>query len=358
MRSAIYIDRNNLYYYGGNVHAPVAFPFPKTTVFDMEIINEAELATQISEWIKKNKIESSSTIILLSNTVYLQKEIPEGTPPEKQNEIKKAFKENVPFSDTYLQEIPVGKSLLLVAVNTNFVYAIRDIFHSCGFTIDAIAPVAEVYGLQPVTAFNVQVAQEAIKKISKDNGFPLHQIEEVPNPQSEDPLPQTHSNNRLYIMVGVFAILIVILAVLFMTQRKPKTVRKEPTTPPVAAPAQQIILSPTISPVTASSEATLGIPKDAITIQILNGSGVAGQADTVRQDLLEQGFSNVTTGNAPNVQSSRALIIFKKEVGENERNEIIEVIKLFVDDYTIQEKDDIDVDVLITTSRRTATPTP
>ncbi len=45
-------------------------------------------------------------------------------------------------------------------------------------------------------------------------------------------------------------------------------------------------------------------------------------------------------------------------MGENERNEIIKEIELFSNNYTVQEKQDIDNDVLITTSQQTTTPTP
>ncbi|CAN5209050.1 hypothetical protein BH09PAT2_BH09PAT2_05190 [soil metagenome] len=358
MKSIIYIDRNNLYYYGGNVHTPIAYPFAKTAVVDMEIINEEELATQIADWIKTHKIEPSSTIILLSNTVYFQKEIPEGTSVDKQNEIKKMFVENVPFNETQLQEIPIGKSMLLIAINTEFVYAIRDIFQRCGFTLEAIAPIAEIYGKQPISAFSVQIAQDALKKITKANGFPLEHVEEIPISASDDPLPSKKTNNRLFLMIGVFVILIGILVIVYMTSHKPKTVAIEPDLPPLEAPVAPITESSSSATIpVSSSEATLSTKKIDLTIQVLNGSGVAGQADKIRQNLLDEGFDNITTGNAAGLESNKTLIIFKKEIGEKERSEIIKVIELFVDQYTVQERNDIDIDVLITTSPKTATPT-
>ncbi len=357
MRSVIYIDRNNLYFYGGNVHSPVAFPFPQTAVKDMEVVNSEELAIQITEWIKNHKIESSPTLLLLASTIYFQKEIPDTALPDQRIEMKKTFIENVPFNDTHIQEILVGKSILLVAVNTDFVYSIRDIFQTCGFVIEAIAPIAEIYGLQPIPSFSAQVAQDALKKISKDNGFPLQQQTEANLTQLEDTLPKTPSNNRLYIMIGVFIILIAILGILFYMQRKPKRVKRVvPTTlTNVAMPSPTLI--PTFEAPQASASSLLSVTKQNLSIQVLNGSGIPGQADTIRQRLIEKGFRNITTGNAGEVQSSRTLIIFKKEVGESERNEIIKEIELFSSDYTVQEKQDIDGDVLITTSRQTATPT-
>ncbi len=357
MRSVIYIDRNNLYFYGGNVHSPVAFSFPQTSVKDMEVINPEELAVQITEWIKNHKIESSPTLLLLASTIYFQKEIPDTTAPDQRTEMKKTFIENIPFNDTHIQEILVGKSILLVAVNTDFIYSIRDIFQTCGFVIEAIAPIAEIYGLQTPPAFSPQVAQDALKKISKDNGFPLHQQIEANLTQSEDPLPKTQSNNRLYIMIGVFIILIGVLGILFYMQRKPnRTKRVVPTVTTVALPSPTTI--PSVEEPQASASSSLSLTKQNLSIQILNGSGIPGQADTIRQRLTIRGFSNITTGNAGEVQSSRTLIIFKKEVGEIERNEIIKEIELFSNNYTVQEKQDIDNDVLITTSQQTTTPTP
>lgn len=357
MRSVIYIDRNNLYFYGGNVHTPVAFPFPKTAVNDMEVINPTELSTQIGEWIKTQKIEPSPAIIVVSQSVYFQKEIPEATPPEKHAEMKKMFIENVPFNDVYAQEIIVGKSTLLIAVNTEFVYIIRDIFHTFGFTVEAIAAVAEVYGLQPVSAFSTQVAQDALKKITKDNGFPLIAKEDIPASQSEDPLPHKQSNKRLYAMVAVFVVLLIILGVVYYMSRKPKKVRKVPPAAPVVKPTQIIEASSSAIPGNASVESALSILKKDLRIQILNGSGTPGQADRIRQNLLDIDFENITTGNAIG-PSTKTLIIYKRNVGQKERDEIIEVLEPFIDEYTVQEKDDISVDVQITTSPQTVTPTP
>lgn len=357
MKSIIYIDRNTICYYGGNVHTPIAFPFPKEIVTDMEIINESELSKQISEWVKTHKIEPTSSIILLASSIYFQKEIPDNTPPEKRPELKKIFVENVPFNETYIQEILIGKSILLVAINTDFVYKIRDIFYSCGFTVEAISPVAEIYGLQPVGSFSLQIAQDALKKISKDNGIPLHTAIETSITASEDILPKAESNRRLYIMLVIFFILIAILGALFYIRRKPKKiVKRTPVTnisPITAIPT----IIPTIQEETiSSSEGSLA--KERISIQILNGSGIPGQADTMKQSLEGKGFNNITTGNANGAQSNRTLIIFKKEVDENSRNEITKAIKLYLDDYLVQEKEDIDSDVLIITAKHTVTTTP
>ncbi len=354
MRSVIYIDRNNLYYYGGNVHTPINFPFPKTAVSDMEIIDQKALGAQIADWVKSHKIEPSPVLLLLSSSLYFQKEIPENTPIDTYGEMKKIFLENIPFNDIHVQEIQLGKATLLIAINTDFVYGIRDIFHECGFTIEIIAPLAEVYGAQTVSSFSVSIAQEAIKKISKNNGFPLYPKEVVSGPQFEDLPPQPTKNSRLYIMVAVFFILVSILAALFIMRKKPKTVKIEPT-PAISTPMkqQEAIELPTSSP-----SGMLTISKEMLTIEILNGSGVPGQADTIRKQLLEKDFNNITTGNAPGVQTTRTLILVKKDVSETDRNQIIEVIKLFAEDYTLQEKDDIDVDILITTSRQAPTTTP
>ena len=360
MKSVIYIDRTNLFYYGGNVHTPVSLPFQKETVLDMEIINQEILTEQIVSWIKTNKIDPSPTIILLSPTIQFQKEIPADTPLEQQTTIKKIFEENIPFNETYVKEITLAKSTLLIGINIEFLYTIRDIFHTCGFTVEAIVPIAEVYGAQPIAGFSVQVAQDALKKINKEASVPLEYGPDNSHSPEEDPIPTKPSSNRLFIFVGIFIILLGVLIIVYLLNRKPRKKAEVIKLPPVAtAPIiPPMEASPSALVETSTSEAVLKIKKEDITINVLNGSGIVGQADTIRQRLKTIGYNQITTGNAGDIQSTKTLIVFKKNVAPRERNEIIEVLKPFTDQYTVQEKDDVETEVLIITSPQTATPTP
>ena len=357
MKSIIFIDRNNLYYYGGNVHTIIAMAFSKTAVSDLEIIDKDELEKQISEWVTAQKIEPTTAIIVFPPSCYFQKEIPLTTPPEQLDSIKKEFLANIPFNETLTQEFTLAKSTIMTVINKRFAYTLRDIFRSLNFKVESIAPTTELYGAQQITSFTPSIAQDALKKINRDSSFSIDEVEQITQGPMYD-APQTPpSNNRLYIMLGVFAVLLAVLGGVYFMNKKP-TKKTVVTITPV--PLQQTIPVPeaTESAVISPTSSLTLIAKDELTIQVLNGSGVAGQADEIKSRLEEKTFDNITTGDSPVLQSAKTLVVFKPEVAEKDRKDIINIIEFYVEEVSVQEKNDIETDVLITTSTPAISPTP
>ncbi len=123
-------------------------------------------------------------------------------------------------------------------------------------------------------------------------------------------------------------------------QNKPKTLKPTPTPASVVKPT----LTPTPTPTSMPVKEVLSDYK----IQVLNGSGVAGQAVVIRDLLEKEGAKEVVTDNADSFDNKNTEIQFKKEVKE----EVFAKLKEILSNYTVVKKDTLskssDYDIVIT----------
>jgi len=108
-----------------------------------------------------------------------------------------------------------------------------------------------------------------------------------------------------------------------------KTIAKEtPTPPPSSLPGNE--KSPEASP-SASPKTNQDLSK--ITVQILNGSGIKGEASKVEILLKEAGFTNIKTGNAAKYDYQETEISLKKGTDAT----LFETISKILEGYVITE---------------------
>jgi hypothetical protein len=155
-------------------------------------------------------------------------------------------------------------------------------------------------------------------------------------------------NKNAFMLGGVFVMLIGVLAFMLISQRTKPTRKKV-----IAATPAPRAASPTIAPSnTPSITETIkeSVPKNKLAVKVLNGSGIVGQADKIKDALEKAGYTNITTGNAPSGQTQKTLVVTKSIVSEEQKEEINKILSEFEVSTTFQQNEDIDVDVLITTA--------
>jgi hypothetical protein len=353
MRNVIYIDRNYLYFYGGNVHAPIPLQFQPTTVKDMELINFEELEKQIDTLVKTNKILPDETGIVIAHQSSFEKLIPSKVVGVELETEKKKFLDNVPFEDIMYKEFPAANGIRLIAVNKELIYAIKNIFLHRGFRIVAITSVTALYPENDVP-FNLSLAQQFIKKTSQLNQatFPVEDIEIASTDTYDESNKPPKNNNRMFLLAGVFIILIGALVALLLLRKPEKEESTKKTLTPI--PVKTVTAIPSVaSPSAGITQAPSILPsvKTGITIQILNGSGQPGQADELKVKIEEAGYKTVSTGNAPTIQSNRSLVVFKPAVSQEIKTEITNLITEMIGPVSVQSNTEISGDVVITTAQ-------
>ena len=162
------------------------------------------------------------------------------------------------------------------------------------------------------------------------------------------------NNIRLYLMLGFFIIIIGLLGYMLNSRRLTTSSRAEtslsPTKKVTAQNPPQSTPTPTNTPTPQST--TAETPKDQLTIRILNGSGLSGQADQIKAELVKVNYKeeNITTGNAPNQQSTTTRVVFKSRVASQLREEVADLLSKFANNVSTIENDEIEFDILITTA--------
>lgn len=350
MRAAIFVDRTSLSIAGGDLKSSLTIPVPSTVVQDMEVINEEELARLITEPIEKNKLKPASYIICFAASCTFQKEIPEKTLEADIKKIHEEFDENIPFNRILSKVFTQAKAAKVIGINKDLATAIIKALALKNWSVDAIVPSYALYGDQAVT-FSTQVSEQLIKHYSslQQVSFSLETDEAASADADETAFTEEHQkpkSNRMFILVGIFVFLILILIMVYMLQQRNNENKARDVTAPAPTQIAAPMSPPTETPVPTETEL---IPKDEIAIQVLNGSGIPGEADRVKDRLAEADFTNIQTGNAPTQESEDTSIVVKPSVPRAYREEISTMIKSLGFTVSLRENAEIEQDVLITT---------
>lgn len=120
----------------------------------------------------------------------------------------------------------------------------------------------------------------------------------------------------------------------------------------------------TTSPTPVTSESTPTptqepIERSEIRIQVLNGTGIGGQAASTQEELEDLGYEDIEIGNADNQDFEAMSITFDEDVPQGVRDEIVSAFEEIFEEVDSEESELSDFDVVIITGYPTGhTPTP
>ena len=359
MKSVIYLDRDTLFFYGGNVHTVLSLPFAPNAVKDMEVIDEGAIEKQIDTFIQTNKIEQTESFIIFSHRSCFSKIIPANSTPENLEKEKKQFLEFVPFDHIAHKILKTSKGNLIVAANKELANIVKHIFQKHGHSIQAVSTLFTIYPDNTVSAMNNEIAQVILRSYNRFKEDDLLATDDTvvsPDAVFEQEFADENKKNnlKLYFMLGFFIVGIGVLGFMLSSRRITSTSRAETPLSPTIRLAPQNSPSPQQTPTNTltPSPTVSSVSKDQLTIRILNGSGLSGQADEIKASLVKTGFvaEKITTGNAPNQQSTTTRIVFTPRVSSTIREEISDALSGFTSNISTIENDEIEFDILITTA--------
>lgn len=85
-------------------------------------------------------------------------------------------------------------------------------------------------------------------------------------------------------------------------------------------------------------------------IEVLNGSGISGQASLIKKNLTTIGFTKIITGNAQGDHSNKTVVMFSPKISQAVKDMILkELSKIFTTIDTKQLSSNSSVDISITT---------
>ncbi len=182
--------------------------------------------------------------------------------------------------------------------------------------------------------------QEDLKNPSHDNssvGFPG--TNQVQQPQS--------SKNWKWLLVLILFLVVIggVTFFVFKSSRSATSLEESPT------PDTSLTNFATPDP-TPSPSSTPAADKSTIKIEVLNGTGIAGEAGLLSDALKDLGYTSVTTGNASNQNATETVVMFSPTIDQAVITEITGKLKELYTTVTTDNTKPADSDIEITTGLR------
>lgn len=232
------------------------FRFVPEIIRDLEVINIELLENLIKLFITSNKIAPENICIVLSDNACFIKDFLSNVTPQPVNstqsvgasasahpipvlpnqdeliEQSKEFIEHVPFDKVVSKIIPISNGIKVVAVNLDFYEAIQNAFEKLGFKVNSVIP-GIVFGngistkpvLDIVTANTILQQADSVREydLLKQVAFiaPTKQSVDSDRGVDVEEKPHKKSSKRVFVMLGVFGVLIgILLLVLVLNPNK------------------------------------------------------------------------------------------------------------------------------------------
>lgn len=203
-------------------------------------------------------------------------------PPEKPLEKKDEPKAATPEKKSPVEENPVASEISSKAL-----------------------PNIEPHVYKPETPAATTQTPPPSKELPAEGGAPEHK----PSPLEEDDItaneplfePEEKSRKKIYIIGAIILLLVLVASILlFMNFNKNKKVEESKVetaqTPEVSSPTE------------VAEEKPETFDRSKITLEILNGSGVAGAAKKIADNLAALGYQIIEVGNASASEQSQIFI--------------------------------------------------
>lgn len=181
---------------------------------------------------------------------------------------------------------------------------------------------------------------------------------QVPRQQASQPQanvgfpqpPKKKSSFPKWILGVIGVLLIAIVGGFFLYQNYTGSAEPSPT-PSVGGLSTFATPSPTQTPDVATPTPQ-PVDKSEISIQVLNGTGIAGEASFLSGELQELGYENIVAENADDQNETRTTVTYSERIGEAESEEITERLNEVYERVRTRRGDTGEYDIVIITGPR------
>lgn len=266
----LYLKNQFLVFYN-NQGESASLEFPQDVLKNQKIINQQKFEDLVKEFLLSLKIKNQKAVLLVTEEIIFQK-----TMLEAIKDVLAKFKCVV---------VKIVPSSLFENIKTE------------GLTKDQIKQILANFSTKLVQAKNMQ-----------KEGFSM----------------QTYFLILLMTIFGFVILIGILLAIGLIknpTENNQITSQVKPTEAPKELPSQS-----------TNSASLVALEKKDIKIQVLNGSGIAGQAGKVKDLLGKIDYTDIETGNLARAETKETVINFSSRVLETQKKEIITTLeKIFAE---------------------------
>lgn len=328
--------------------------FSPLSIQHSEIADEKKYSEELEKFINELQLKEGKGIIVLSAELVYASDI-DITGKNEKDEAEK-FLTLVPFSRNNIAVISLHNKnkLRIIAANRKLYEGVVETLRMNNIEIFSVVPVSVFPNRTTDQEFTAQDAKKITgeKKILQRYNFlqDKKQLQADKDLDQIDPILDEEEKKSIkkQLILLILSLLLLAGAIGYFLLwariipnpwfKKPEILHPKSTK--VIVPSITSQPSPTTKPLT---------DKSAIKIQILNGSGIEGQAGKLSDLLKGVGYSNITIGNTENLEQ-RTTIIYNKLLPKEMLSNIKDSIKNDFPDPTLEEASEAgEFDILITT---------
>ncbi|OGE32098.1 hypothetical protein A2631_03190 [Candidatus Daviesbacteria bacterium RIFCSPHIGHO2_01_FULL_44_29] len=343
-QALLLLKKNALQVYSGHDFEVLELEFPVSVVANLQVLEPLRYQELIYEALSSSDLRSQTALLLLSDEIIFQENRSFSSPEQLDREVVQ-FLETLPLlpEEVATVRIETQGQLYIFATNKHLFMPVVAEFENQGWQIASVSP-ALFYG----EFGSKEVLEEGeVKQTIKEYSTSAHIDFLHTEKRSFTPEPNQTMVRRGWIINLVLVLLCgaAFLGALWTIPTvRPRLVaffaRSSPSHVPTSNGA-----SPSPSP---SSIPLAG--KEELTIQVLNGSGISGQAGKVKAALVTLGYSNIDTGNT-SLTTTGSQVAFSTRVAETDRQAIVEGLQKLFSVVTPITDPQATKDVAITTSK-------
>lgn len=223
-QALLFLDRNGFYFYMPGMENVATCVFPENILKDLEVVDPLGMENQIKMFVSQWGIPSVDIAMVLSSNIIFEKQIVSGS--GELEEINK-FLESIPFERFEKIVTVEGGNKKIFAVNKNLTYGIEASFVKLKSYVSVILPYYPLASLIQTIPLDVTTAVSVLKKVNDLKSYNMKHIDEVriQKPATETSTgssltpPSKPSKKRMYLLGGVFAVLIIVMVIMFLNMK-------------------------------------------------------------------------------------------------------------------------------------------
>ncbi len=354
--SVIYLDKQRLDYYGGNISDKIIhLDFPPNIIKNQEIVKKDELKILIKAFIDFYKILPAKAVIILSKNICFEKVITTNPDNPISIEVQK-FVDTVPFENICYKLFDLeAKAKKIVAVNKDLIEGIKAAFEKHKFLIETVVPeftIGKEVSLK--NTFDQETARLTLERHDNLKANNLLDQQTVLPLQNDVKSPNDEKSGNRSSLIFLVPVFLVLLTILFFLYQKNLSQSSSTLKRLILSPTP-ILITPTISAGNKISLEKLASPsafflaEKNIRLKIVNGSGIKGYEEKLKNRLINLGIKNIDTEENNNINTSQTLILVSDSLSPSIGENIIREINQFFQNISIQEttRPDFDITIII-----------
>lgn len=333
----VLFSRSHIEVYDLSRNSQDRFSIPPDLYHHGEIIDETKLIDAVKQFLTPLNLRATQAILILDQPLVFSVSL-----SGKDDKELRDFMDALPIKKEEVATVSreVNHQKTIYATNKRNYEVLISAFSQHNIQISSVVALT-VFSYQPIAQ---SVTIEDVNKLVKEKNaimsmnylkqkrLPSEQAASMQESASGADLVVQHNYMRQYVILGVciFAFLISLVYLLLWSEtiHNPWFAKSTKKPPIVKTSTSVTPPQPTLSPSSYS--------KARVTIQILNGSGIEGQAGKISRLLQADGYELVTTGNSPQ-NETKSVIRYKTTILKNQVLDIQSAIKSVVSSSSLQE---------------------